>query len=228
MGNRTAIRHLVDLLMTVAMPLLMAYMLIGEDIHEWIGTGVFLLFIIHHILNYKWIPTLVKGVYTPARVVNTAVNILILLCMLGLMYSGITMSRFVFDFLPIRGGAGLARQLHMLCSYWGFALMSLHLGTHWSFILGGFRKMTKAGKSTLRSVILKIVCAGVSCYGIYAFFKRDLLEYMLLRVRFVFFDFSESVLIFLLDYAAVMTLFAAVGHYFMKLMRKSTSAKKNG
>ncbi len=40
MGNRTAIRHLVDLLMTVGLLLQMTYFLIGQEIHEWLGAGM--------------------------------------------------------------------------------------------------------------------------------------------------------------------------------------------
>lgn len=40
MGNRTAVRHLVDLLMTVGLLLQMTYFLIGQEIHEWLGAGM--------------------------------------------------------------------------------------------------------------------------------------------------------------------------------------------
>lgn len=75
--------------MTAAMPFLMAYMLIGAQRHEWMGTGVFVLFIIHHIINHKWLTTLTKGRYNAARTANLVINVLIFLCMIGLMYSGI-------------------------------------------------------------------------------------------------------------------------------------------
>lgn len=228
MSAKTISKIIIDLLMTAAMPLLMAYMLVGEQLHEWIGAGVFLLFILHHIINYKWIASLLKGKYTPVRILNTAVNVLVFICMVGLMYSGIVMSRHVFAFLPIEGGAALARRIHMLCAYWGFVLMSLHLGMHWNFIMGGFRKMAKAKKSNARSAVLKIVCAVVSCYGIYAFIKRGILDYMLLKVQFVFFDMRESLVIFLLDYVAVMALIAAAGHYLLALIRKLITAEKTG
>lgn len=48
------IRITIDIIMTVMLPLLMAYSLIGETFHEVVGTVIFVLFIIHHILNRKW------------------------------------------------------------------------------------------------------------------------------------------------------------------------------
>lgn len=37
--------------MTLCLMLLMSYSLIGEQAHEWIGMGMFVLFILHHWLN---------------------------------------------------------------------------------------------------------------------------------------------------------------------------------
>ena len=48
------IRIIVDIAMTVSLPMLMAYSLIGESFHEIIGTLMFALFILHHVLNRKW------------------------------------------------------------------------------------------------------------------------------------------------------------------------------
>jgi hypothetical protein len=41
----------IDILLTAALLLLMPYGMVGEAAHEWIGTAMFLLFVIHHILN---------------------------------------------------------------------------------------------------------------------------------------------------------------------------------
>ena len=89
MANKTAVRHLVDLLMTVVLVLLMAYFLTDQEIHEWLGAGMLVLFIVHHILNRKWLQALNRGKYTPFRVLQTALALLVLLCMLGSMLSGI-------------------------------------------------------------------------------------------------------------------------------------------
>lgn len=58
--------------------------------------------------------------------------------------------------------------------------------------------------------LLTFVIAG---YGIYAFGKREFGGYMLLRSQFVFFDFDELILLFYLDYIAIMGLFIFVGNY---------------
>ena len=49
------IKIAVDAAMSVSMLLLMAYGLVGEAAHEWIGMGMFALSVAHHILNHRWI-----------------------------------------------------------------------------------------------------------------------------------------------------------------------------
>ena len=105
------IKIAVDAAMTVALLLLMAYGLVGEAAHEWIGMGMFALFVAHHVLNRRWIQAVPRGRYTPLRIVQTALAGLIFLCMVGSMISGIVLSRHVFAFLPKHGGYELAQQV---------------------------------------------------------------------------------------------------------------------
>ena len=61
----------IDILMTAALLFLMPYELVGRAAHEWIGTELFLLFILHHILNRKWTAHMFKGKYTKFRILQT-------------------------------------------------------------------------------------------------------------------------------------------------------------
>lgn len=57
----------VDAVMSVSMLLLMAYGLVGEAAYEWIGMGMFALFVAHHILNCRWIKCSKGALYAPAH-----------------------------------------------------------------------------------------------------------------------------------------------------------------
>ena len=129
------IKILVDFGMTVLLLLLMAYERVGAAAHEWLGIALFLLVVLHHVLNRKWSGNLLNGRYRPMRIAQTVLVALVLCAMLGSMASGIVLSRHALAFLPVRGGASWARTVHMLCGYWGFVLMGLHLGLHWGMIL---------------------------------------------------------------------------------------------
>ena len=133
---------------TVFSLLLSGYQFWGEAAHEWIGAGMTVLFVAHHLLNLSWHRNLTKGKYTPYRVVMLIVDLSVLLSMAAQAYSGVVMSRHLFADLPIEKGMALARRLHILGAYWGYLLMSLHLGLHWKLLLDALRKRFSRGAPT--------------------------------------------------------------------------------
>ena len=200
-------RILIDAAMTVLLPCLMAYSLIGETFHEIAGVAMLGLFIAHHILNRAWFKGLFRGRYSPYRAFTTALDLLLCAVMLFLPLSGIMMSKHLFKFLPADGLSATARTVHLLASYWGFTLMSLHLGLHMDAML---KKKPKW---------LGIAAGAVSLYGIFAFLKRELPLYMTLRSQFVFFDYAEPRVLFFADYLAIMALFATAGFAIGRLLK---------
>lgn len=217
----------IDLVMTVLLLCQMAYMLVGETVHEYLGTAMFVLFILHHLLNRNWYRSLKKGRYGAVRILQTAVNTLVLLCMLGLMVSGVILSREVFAFLPIQGGMGFARILHMLASYWGFVLMSVHLGLHWGMVMGMARRLcrTKEG-SAVRTVVLRLLAAAVCIFGICAFVKNNIADYLFQRSQFVFFDMEQPLALFFAEYLAMMGLWACLAYYLSRALQRLSTGKE--
>ena len=209
---------IVDLGMTILLMLLMAFELIGRTAHECIGAGMFVLFIVHHILNRKWSGNLFHGKYSSYRSLQTVSAVLVFFAMLGSMVSAVLISREVFAFLPISGGRSFGRTLHMLCAYWGFLFLSFHLGIHWNMILG-MAGMLCGKPSKLRARLIRTAGILIAIYGVYALIRRDILSYLFLQTQFVFFDFEEPLIFFFLDYLAVMGLFVFAGHYAGKAVR---------
>ncbi len=224
MPEKLIFKIIIDILMLMAMLFLMMYMLVGEKFHEWLGIGIFILFIIHHILNFHWIKNLFRNKYTISRIIKTFVDIAIFFMIIGLAYSGAVLSRYIFNNLSFSRNYALARSLHMFFSYWGFALMSIHFGFHWDMFLGIAGKFIK-NKPVLKTSILRILSAGIVVYGIYAFRKREIFSYMFMKIHFAFFDVNESLYMVLLDYLSVMGLFSIIGYYIMKIL-KTTDKKR--
>lgn len=196
----------------------MGYHLWGEVLHEWVGAGLFVLFVLHHILNYDFYKSLFKSKFSVRKILRIVVDFASLAAMIGLMISGIMLSAHVFRFLGISGGKSFARQLHLAATHWGFLVMALHLGIHWSVFLGLFRRSFKIKKfSKARSIVLKIIAALIFAYGVYAFIKRDFPTPLFLRSHFIFLDYEESKLLFYADYIAVGAACAVVGHYLSRL-----------
>lgn len=211
---------IIDILMTLALLFLMGYQLWGDVAHEWVGAGMFLLFIVHHILNFNWHKNLFKNKYTARRIAVLCVDILVFADMLIMMFSGIVMSRHVFAFLPINGGVMLARRLHIIGSYWGILLMSLHLGMHVKMFAGMIKK-----RINIPTPAVFVPSLIIAAYGVYAFIKRDFLTYMFLQSEFVFLDYDEPKILFYLDYISIMAMCIFIGHYFSKLFGKTVPQK---
>ena len=234
MKPKTICKIIVDILMTLVLLFLMGYQFWGDMAHEWAGAGMFLLFILHHILNRHWYQHLFGGRLTPSRIFSLVIDLFLLLDMLGLMASGILLSNHVFAFLDLHGGMSFARLLHMAASYWGFVLMALHLGMHWGMLMGITRKMLRLGQpSRSRRILLPVIGGGIAVYGLSVFIRRGLPGYMLVRTRFVFLDFEEPVPVFYLDYLAMMGTFIFIAYYLMKLFgrpsgRKPAKGPQNG
>ncbi len=219
MTTKRKIQIMVDLCMILLLPLLMAYNLIGEVAHEYFGIAMVLLFLCHHLLNRHWYKSLAKGKYSKTRVLSIAVNFLLLIIMAALAMSGIAASKHLFTFLPIKGGQNMARTIHLLSSYWGFVLMSFHTGLHGEMLLKMAKKafhvpsLPRYGAAFIRMTVLCI-----SVYGVYAFIHRQLEEYMLLETQYVFFDFSEPLFFFIMDYIAIMLMSAFGGYYLLTIL----------
>ena len=79
--------------------------------------------------------------------------------------------------------------------------------------------------SQLRTWLLRLFAVGIATYGVYAFVKRDIGSYMLLRNEFVFFNFEEPLAFFFADYLAVMGLFVFLGHYAAKGLKLCVKRK---
>ncbi len=209
MIQKKQIKIIIDILMSVTLLFLMAFQVTGNEYHEWIGAGMLLLFIIHNILNIGWYQSIFKGKYSALRILRTAVNLFVMASILITAYSGIVMSRYVFDFLPISGGMATARKLHLAGSYWSFVLMSIHLGMHFGMMI---RKM-KLENKPMTIWGTRIIAIAISVYGAVLFGQGEIFHNMFLQNEFAIFDFETAGFIIVLQNLAMMSTWVFFGHY---------------
>ena len=214
---------IIDTGMVLLLSVLMVYSLVGEAAHEYLGIGMFLLFIFHHILNIAWWKHLFHGRYSLLRIIGTTVNFVLAIIMLALPISGMILSRHVFRFLHL-GGTATARTVHLLASYWGLVWMSFHAGMHGHVMMGMIRKKIKMQHpSKLRIWSLRMLTLLLVICGIHAFHKNKISSYLFLRTRFVFIDFSQPVVWALMEYLFVSILFMIIGYGFWQVCTWHTS-----
>lgn len=230
MKPKATVKIVIDVLMTAVLLFVMGYQFWGQAAHEWVGAGLLALMAAHNILNGSWYRSLFKGRYSPMRIFQLCVDLLTLASVLAMLYSGVVMSRRVFDFLPAGSDMTLARRMHILGAYWGFTFLSVHLGLHWGMFMAMAKRRAKIkAPSKGRATAFFATGLMIAAYGLYVFLKRDFPTYMLLRSEFVFLDYNESKVLFYLDYLSLMGLWIFVSHYFSKFLKeRGIMIQKNG
>lgn len=213
----------LDVLMAIGLLLSMSYILIGLKFHEYNGAIMLFLFIVHNALNRRWYKSIFRGPYLGQRLVQTSINLLTLTMALILLVSGIILSQEVFGFINISGFTSLARTLHLIAAYWGFALISMHVGMHWGWILSMLKGLVKMSpKPKEKPAYFSYLTWGgrfigllIALLGLKAFVKHNLISYMTLQTQFVFIDLEQPLMLFFADYIAMIVMWA----YFAAILR---------
>lgn len=197
-------RWTLNSIMMLGLVASMSYSLLGESVHEWVGTAVLVCFIWHLLRNRGWFSALRRGRYTGGRVVGSIVNGLILFTVLGLCVSSLMLSKYVFAFLPLSLPEGVGQTPHQVCAYWGFLLMAVHLGWHGRSLAAAVKRHIALPGAVWRGVLALAVVVGV----VSAVFQQYP-AHLFLQVRG--FESNFGLLPFLVGEAALFALFALAG-----------------
>lgn len=212
-----AIKIAIDAAMFILFVFLMGQHL-TVDAHEWLGLAVFILFVLHNVLNYRWYAVLLQGRYTLLRSIQTTVNFLLLIVMIICLVSSVIVSVDVFSFMDM-GGALVGRILHMITTAWAFVLMSIHLGLHWSVFVGMAKKMKCP--NMLRQIIkwiMRIAAIAISVFGIYVFIERAFYQELFYLTAFKAFDYDKSIIVYLLESIALSSVFIYAAYYIKRFI----------
>lgn len=214
---KTTVKRILDVVLAAALLLLMSIQVTEQVAHEWIGISMFVLTILHHILNRKYYTAIFKGKYTPLSVFQLIVNTLLLLTFICTPLTGMMMSRYTTKFLNGMFANSVVRQGHLALSHWSFVLMGVHLGLHFGIITGKL----KNGKIRLA---LGAVMSGISICGFYLFFRSSILDYMFFKLPFAFLDYSKAWWLVLLENLAMLLAWGFAG-YLLSLFLKAIVKK---
>ena len=190
--------------MTLGLIVCMSYSLLGEVLHEWLGTAVLACFVWHILRNRAWFVTLWRGRYNSSRVAGNIVDGLILFTVLGLIVSSVMLSRYVLGFLPLSFPEGVGQTPHQVCAYWGFLLMAVHLGWHGRALAASVTQRVQLPAWCWRAALLCVVLLGAASAAVQRF-----PAHLFMQVRG--FELESGLLLFLIGEAALFALCACVG-----------------
>ena len=221
MQYKRVVKIIIDMAMYLIFVALMQEHLWSDGLHEWPGVILFVLFIVHNILNFRWYQSLFKGKYTAPRVVSAVINISLFAAMLCCMISSVLVSGKVFAFLNL-GGAKFGRTLHLVATAWLFVLMNLHLGLHFAPLTNKLKQR----RPLLWAV--QIIAVMLALYGVYVFIGRALYEELFYLTEFKFFNLDQSAAVYFFETIAMSSTFAVFAYCGKKLLQiKGKSDKKS-
>ena len=170
-----------------------------------------------------------RGRYNAMRIVQTAVNILLLLAVLGCVISGIFASQYIFS---VGNGSTieLGRFLHLVTTAWAFILMSVHLGLHWTNLIGLAKKVPmNPGVKTVLRPFFQVLVLAICIYGVYLFIDRRFWEELFHLIDYQKeYDESKTFLVYLMESVIMSSLFVAVTYYAKKLALYKKQAHRKG
>ena len=181
MKNR--IKPIVDSVMYVGLVLCMGYQLTGNLWHEYIGIFMFILFIIHLILNDHWFKHFGKIAKNSFSNIRSALlfltDILLFFDVIALAITSALISKNVFSFVGLQGSR-FTSWLHTFSAYLGLIIISLHIGCHWKGILLRMCNLFEMNKGTKGiKVVSRIIAGLLAVLGVVFSFQRDICRRLL-------------------------------------------------
>lgn len=199
----------LDIIMFILLLLCMSYSLIGTKWHEYLGIILCIGFIIHCILQKNYFAKIISLKYTLYNSFILIINLLTFLTMFGLIIS----SLIFLDYIPLFLKTSFPNLINFARTL-GFILISMHLGLHWQIFYNLITKYTKNKLSYLLNS--KLILWIIFLYGLNNFIHYDLISYMLLQNNFVYFNPSQSLLSFFVDYLSIVATFIILSNYLRK------------
>ena len=204
MKGKKAAKVTLDIAMALVFVAIMTTALVQEAPHEWLGVTLFVLMVIHIVLNRRWLASIFRGRHSALRIIQIVVVVGLAVCIIGQFASSLVLSKHAFGFLPALPGAGWARSVHMLCSYWAFVFAFAHAGLH--------ARVPKS-MAPWQKWAARIIIAAVACFGAFSFAQLGLWQYLTGQVQFAYADYSVPLAFTFARYASIAILVTGVFHY---------------
>ena len=169
------LKLVLDAVMLILLVLMYKKQVISLEFHEIGGLALIGLFVIHHLVNAKWIGAVTRRLFakgTPGLVrARYIVDVLLLLAFLAIGVTGVLISKVVFS-LHV---AGNFKTLHYFASVLAILLMGVHLGLHADFLFG---KLLRKDTNKAAKIALAVVLSALIAFGGYSLTTTSFLRYL--------------------------------------------------
>lgn len=170
--RKMKINFFFDLLIVFFYLIIMEPLFTGITLHEWIGLGIGLAFIIHILLHWKWVVEATKRLFKkfPKKAkINYILDFLMLIGSFFIILSSFSIAKTIdFSWLGFGVYSYTWFQVHVASSFLVLIVIGIHVGLHWQWTINAFRKIFKINYK-IPSIIkypLIILIIGLGIYSI--------------------------------------------------------------
>ena len=168
--KKNTFKIIFDVVMTFGIVLLYKKNVLGLGFHELAGIAICVLFIVHNLINRKWIAAVTKNLFSKTTPVKTRieyiVDVLLCLAFLGVLITGIGISKTYLSALAFLGNKG--KIWHFFFSGCALILTGIHVGLHWKWISGTILGKNKDNVPKLVHIICIVIFVAMMAGGCYA------------------------------------------------------------
>lgn len=212
-----SVRLLLDGIALGLLLVALAYDWLGNTAHEIIGTMMFGLLVSHTVFNRRWYGTVAQRTRAPRTILSRVINLSLLATMLALSVTSMLISREVFSALPLTS-TFTARQIHSLVGYLALIIAAVHLGLHWTMIMGVVRRSLGISvQSKTAGICLQWLAAALAAVGVYSLFALNVGSKLLMQPTLEFWDFEAAAPAFFGHLLGIVFCSAFVSHHLSKL-----------
>jgi len=174
--NQTrALKLALDAVMLILLVLMYKKQVISMEFHEIGGLALIGLFIVHHLVNARWIGATTRKLFakgTPGMVrARYIVDALLLVAFLTVGITGVLINKTLF---ALRVG-GNAKTLHYFASAVAILLMGAHLGLHADYIFG---KLFRKGANKIAKIATAVLLALLVAFGGYSLVTTQFVSFL--------------------------------------------------
>jgi hypothetical protein len=123
----------------------------GVAVHEWLSAALAAAIVAHLLLHWKWIISVGAGFFRnlwQSSRLKFVVDALLFAAFVGVMTSGLMISRVVLPVLGLQAQPGMSwRALHSLTADAAILLLGVHIALSWGWIWGMLKRFGRAALS---------------------------------------------------------------------------------
>lgn len=157
-GSISKLRVFLDIFFFVLMVLVLVPQSTGIALHEWLSFVIIIPFFLHLLLNWNWIVTNSKKLFSRKIKFDYVFNWLLYIVMLLVTVSGIVISEAALPSIGINFTiTPFWTMLHNASATLIIVLLGIHLALHWKWIVATIKKLHLVADFHHTKQLLKII-----------------------------------------------------------------------